>query len=589
MQYKYKILTRYFGLSGSPASSGFSSLSGRDKIRVLQSNILYAFVVDLLYFCYTHSVIVSLENPSNSWLWAILKELVVAHHDKLFRTWFQNLSSITFSNCAWGGERPKSTRWLSTPGIFDRLSKDCPGVSESHVHKPYVAVRDGNRLHFSTSEQAEYPLALCVAAIEAIAVALKYPANMAAPSLKSQAMASAQQQHRRHPPLIPEFASFVTMSPAPLVPHKLLELRSKSGEASGSDQTPLARYGIYHSKLEFFQKSLEVVHPFDSFSVVDDLAKQNIYDILTNGHIAICRDRLKTLQIEQRARQMDHEERQWKSTLPKHMQEVLTGKRVLLWEQHLREQGYQDLAVINFMKKGVDLVGEHEPSPLLPSQLVRAATSPGLLAKSSVWRNQSFATAPIHQDEPEMTQKLYEVTMDEVQRGFLKGPYDSLEAVKEEFGLTHVVVNRRFHLLQGGTNKPRAIDDCKTSGLNNAYTQNNKLVLQDLDSYVAMAAFASSAVHGNKVSVQLDTGECVLRPLHPDYHGAIVWKGKCLDLEKAYRQVPVSSDSLPYSVALVHSVEGLPQYFVSQSLSFGACSSVYAFNRISGYPTHSNF
>ena len=49
----------------------------------------------------------------------------------------------------------------------------------------------------------------------------------------------------------------------------------------------MARYGIYHSKLEFFQKSLEVVHPFDSFSVVDDLAKQNIYDILTNGHIAI--------------------------------------------------------------------------------------------------------------------------------------------------------------------------------------------------------------------------------------------------------------------------------------------------------------
>ena len=169
------------------------------------------------------------------------------------------------------------------------------------------------------------------------------------------------------------------------------------------------------------------------------------------------------MQIEQRARQMDHEERQWKSTLPKHMQEVLTGKRVLLWEQLLREQGYQDLAVINFMKKGVDLVGEHEPSPLLPSQLVRAATSPGLLAKSSVWRNKSFATAPIHQDEPEMTQKLYEVTMDEVQRGFLKGPYDSLGAVKEEFGLTHLVVNRRFLLLQGDINKPRAIDDCKTT------------------------------------------------------------------------------------------------------------------------------
>ena len=143
------------------------------------------------------------------------------------------------------------------------------------------------------------------------------------------------------------------------------------------------------------------------------------------------------------------------------------------------------------------------------------------------------------------------------------------------------MVNRRFLLLQGENNKPRAIDDCKTSGLNNSYTQNNKLILQDLDSYVALAAFAGSSVHGNEVRVQLDGGKCLFKPLHPDYRGAMTWKGKCLDLEKAYRQVPVSSASLAYSVALVHSVEGQPHYFVSQSLPFGACSSVYAFNRIS--------
>ena len=561
---------------------GFSHLEGRDKVRVQQSNILYAFVVDLLYCCYIHNVILSLENPSNSWLWAILKELVVAHDDKKFRIWFQQLSPVTFSNCAWGGERPKSTRWLSTPKIFDRLSKDCPGVSDTHVHKPYVAMRQGAKLHFSTSEEAEYPVALCTAAIEAIATALKYPINMAAPSLKSQAMASAQQQHRRHPPLIPEFSSFVTMSPAPLVPHKLLETRSNSGGVSGSDQTPLARYGIYHSKLEFFQKSLEVLHPFDSFAAVEEVSKQNIYNILVEGHIATCRNRLTVLmQVEQRARQMDMQEREWKATLPQHMQEVLTDKRVLLLEQLLIEQSYPDLAVVNFMKNGVDLVGEHEPSPLLPSQMIRAATSPGLLAKSSIWRNRSFAAAPIHQDEPDMTQKLYEVTLDEAHRGFLKGPYESLDEVKREFGLSHVVVNRRFLLLQGENNKPRAIDDCKTSGLNNAYTQNNKLVLQDLDSYVALAACAGSAVQGNDVRLLTDCAGHQTKSLHPDYRGAVVWKGKCLDLEKAYRQVPVSSDSLAYSVALVHDGEGRVQYFVSQSLPFGACSSVYAFNRIS--------
>lgn len=278
---------------------------------------------------------------------------------------------------------------------------------------------------------------------------------------------------------------------------------------------------------------MEVTHPFDSVVAVEELAKQNIYDVLVNGHIAVCRDRLKILaQIEQRARQMDLEEQQWKSTLPKHMQEVLTGKRILLWESLLKETGYQDLEVVNFMKQGVDLVGEHKPSPLFPTQMVRAATSPELLAKSSVWRNQSFAASPVHQDNPKMAQQLFDVPMDEVQRGFLKGPYMSLEDIKSEFGLPQVVVNRRFLLLQGETNKPRAIDDCKTSSLNNAYTQNNKLILQDLDNYVALAALAGSSVRGNDVRVQVADGNLAVGQLHPDFQGVVSWQGKCLDLEK---------------------------------------------------------
>ncbi len=71
----------------------------------------------------------------------------------------------------------------------------------------------------------------------------------------------------------------------------------------------------------------------------------------------------------------------------------------------------------------------------------------------------------------------------------------------------------------------------------------------------------------------------MVRP-EEDFRGVLDWKGKCLDLEKAYRQVPVSSSSLAYSVALVHHLQGKPKYFLSQSLPFGACSSVYAFNRI---------
>ena len=55
-----------------------------------------------------------------------------------------------------------------------------------------------------------------------------------------------------------------------------------------------------------------------------------------------------------------------------------------------------------------------------------------------------------------------------------------------------------------------------------------------------------------------------------------------IDLSKAYKQLPVSGESRKFSVLLVHHYQTQkPVYFVSRSLPFGACASVYSFNRIS--------
>lgn len=51
------------------------------------------------------------------------------------------------------------------------------------------------------------------------------------------------------------------------------------------------------------------------------------------------------------------------------------------------------MEVVKFMKSEVNLVGEHSISPIF-------------LKKSSTWRNWCFAAAPIHQNEPGLTEKL---------------------------------------------------------------------------------------------------------------------------------------------------------------------------------------
>ena len=557
---------------------GYSWLKGSDKARVLQSNLLYSFVVHLLFFAFTYNVVVSVENPLNSWLWIILKELVIAFGNDQFRRWYQGLECVEFSNCAWGGDRPKNTRWLSTPTVYSALTRQCPG---DHVHKPYTVTRRGDRsLHFSTSEEAEYPWLLTKKVVELVAKFLRYPASFSQNTPKAVHMASGRKQHRKYRQLIPEFHSYVTATEAPTQPSKLLDTRSKSGGASGSDTVP-SRYGISHSKQQFLEKSYNVEHPFDSFEQVDDLTRANVFFALTKGPVKLSRWRLQSLlECEKLASEFELQEQQVHNELPPHIAEVVKGKRLTLFEKLLRRYEYADMEVVNFMKRGVDLVGEHPVPPIFPQQMIRSVTTPQLLLKSAVWRNQTMAASPIHGGEPELASKLWEVTNSEVERGFLKGPYDDLDQVRSVTGCNDIVVNRRFLLIQGEAGKPRAIDDCKTSGLNSAFTQNNKLVLQDSDAYVALCAYVGSSVKDGKVTMKMKDGAVQTLPISGDFQGAVCWKGKCLDLEKAYRQVPVSSSSLAYSVALVHDLGGKPRYFLSQSLPFGACSSVYAFNRI---------
>eukprot|EP00434_Breviolum_minutum_P036075 symbB.v1.2.031949.t1/scaffold3768.1/size50661/2 len=286
------------------------------------------------------------------------------------------------------------------------------------------------------------------------------------------------------------------------------------------------------------------------------------------------------IDCERLCKALEKEEKELHQSLAPHLAEVLEGKNLILFEKLLSRFNYPDMEVVRFMRHGVDLVGEHPASPIFPLQLIKATTTPELLLKSAVWRNETMAASPIHGDEPAMAAKLWEVTNAEVERGFLKGPYDSLDQVRKVTGCRDLVVNRRFLLIQGEAGKPRAIDDCKTSGLNAAYVQNNKLILQDLDAYVALCSYVASSMDGSVVKVKMSDGTVKTAQLSGDFQGNISWKGKCLDLEKAYRQVPVSAASLAYSVALVHDLQGKPRYFLSQSLPFGACSSVYAFNRI---------
>ena len=232
--------------------------------------------------------------------------------------------------------------------------------------------------------------------------------------------------------------------------------------------------------------------------------------------------------------------------------------------------------------KGVDLVGTPTKSTLFPEGFIPAKTTPALLSKSAVWRNKrTLATLPWDEDHRKRD-ILWEQTMLEVAKGYLRGPFCSEQELVDALGTGDFLINKRFLLLQGEAQKPRVIHDCKASGLNSAFTCVDKLILQDFDFLMALTSLAGGAVNERSVCVRLQGGELLQGTLSREYAGSPNWKGRCLDLAKAYRQVPIPQRDLKYAVLAVRDPKNQnPRFFISNSIPFGACSSVYAFTRLS--------
>ena len=165
-------------------------------------------------------------------------------------------------------------------------------------------------------------------------------------------------------------------------------------------------------------------------------------------------------------------------------------------------------------------------------------------------------------------------------------PYHDLAEVKRLLGVQDVVCSRRFAILQGG--KARVIDDLKQSGVNKAFATVDRLNLHDIDYMSSLCHFITATIRraldypSSLVQVVLRDGTVLEGELHRDFCQPQPWEGRRIDLSKAYKQLPVSGESRKFSVLLVHHYQTQkPVYFVSRSLPFGACASVYSFNRIS--------
>ena len=286
------------------------------------------------------------------------------------------------------------------------------------------------------------------------------------------------------------------------------------------------KVGYFHTPKQFVSLSKKVNHPMDS---TEHLEEPTLFSLKFNltypMHLVQIERKKNILQAKILLKKLEGEEIEMHGKLPACLKKVLEGKKLLLWRELLKKYHYDDMGVVDFMLKGVPIVGVHDAPPCYPELLKPASMTQSDLESTSAWRRKAMlARVPVV--DPSHIDHLIETTDEELSLGFLEGPFFSEDEVTQHLGRSDWSLVRRFVLVQGTEGKLRPIDDCLEAQLNFAYTSTSYLKLRDVDYISGLALKIAAAVSkGNQKS------------------GEGAWLGKCLDLSKAYKQMTGFSHS----------------------------------------------
>ena len=264
------------------------------------------------------------------------------------------------------------------------------------------------------------------------------------------------------------------------------------------------------------------------------------------------------------AKKFESDETQLHSSFEPWFEKVVKGKRLILWKHLLEQFNFDDMGVTDFMTSGVPLTGISECPKPFRSKVVPATMSNQDLRSTAAFRRRTMTESSklLNKDLQALLSK---ATAEEVDLGFLEGPFTEAQ-VSSFFQSDDWNCIRRFLILQGTEGKPRPIDDGHEALVNSCYTSCIKLELQTSDFVTCMAS---------KLALrELERAKALgLAPR--------AWLGKCLDLSKAYKQMPMTKNHRALVVVYHKGEAGEVQFYLANSILFGLTASVYSFARTS--------
>ena len=210
------------------------------------------------------------------------------------------------------------------------------------------------------------------------------------------------------------------------------------------------------------------------------------------------------------------------------MEKKKSNKKIILWKSLLEEYKYPDMAVVSELLEGTKLIGETDTTGLWPAKFVPATVSEIELYDISMRERESICNKV--KDTPSETDlAVWEKTLEEVEKGWLVGPFDPQQVP------SHYPLSRRFGVAQG--EKTRCVDDFSRSHVNACVQVTEAPKPHTVDVLASLLMQAMTVC--------------------PNAEG---WCVRTLDLEDAYRQCAIATSPFAFSHIVVREpATGLPK------------------------------
>ena len=165
-----------------------------------------------------------------------------------------------------------------------------------------------------------------------------------------------------------------------------------------------------------------------------------------------------------RCKELQSSEKDLHKGLEPHIQDVLKGKRLLLFKEILMDLNYPDKTLIDEICQGFNLSGWLPKSTVFPPSLKRPAHSMDSVRNMAKGLNKSICKQVAGNTDAELAREVWDLTLEELSKGWAR--------LDDECQGDQRILAKRFGLRQGS--KVRLVDDCSIGGFNSTCEQGSK-------------------------------------------------------------------------------------------------------------------